>query len=94
VTGSSIAGIITATATVLTALGGLILALAVFLPTMRKTRELAERNQVTLDEVHVIVNQQRTDMQRYQRALIDALHKAGVDVPIDQSVDLSEPNTA
>lgn len=90
-TGSSIAGIITATATVLTALGGLILALAVFLPTMRKTAAIAEASRVAIDEVHVMVNQQRTDMQRYQRALIAALHRAGVEVPVDQSVDPAPP---
>jgi hypothetical protein len=86
-TGSSLAGIITAAASVLTALGGLFLALAVFLPTMRKTREIAEASRVAIDEVHVIVNQQWTDAQRYQRALIAALQRAGVDVPADQSVD-------
>ena len=86
---SSIAGIITASATVLTAAGGLLLALAVFLPQMRETRRIAEASKVTLDEVHVIVNQQRTDMQRYQRALIAALERAGVDIPEDQSVDKS-----
>jgi hypothetical protein len=90
-TGSSIAGIITAVATVLTAAGGLFLALAVFLPTMRKTREIAEASRAAIDEVHVIVNQQRTDAQRYQRALIAALNRAGVEVPADQSIDPSTP---
>lgn len=33
------------------------------------------------------MNQQRTDAMNYQRALINALHKAGIDVPVDQSVD-------
>jgi hypothetical protein len=35
--------------------------------------------------VHKIVNQQRTDMLRYQRALIVALKAHGVEVPDDQS---------
>jgi hypothetical protein len=89
-TGSSVAGIITASATVLTAAGGLFLALAVFLPTMRKTREIAEESRQQISAVHVIVNQQRTDMERYIRALTAALRSAGVEVPADQSIDPRE----
>ena len=36
--------------------------------------------------VHIIVNQQRTDAQRYQAVLVDALRSAGVSVPADQSL--------
>jgi hypothetical protein len=89
-TGSSVAGIITASATVLTAAGGLFLALAVFLPTMRKTREIAEESRTQISAVHVIVNQQRTDMERYIRALTARLRSAGVDVPADQSINPEE----
>lgn len=39
-----------------------------------------------LDDVHKIVNQQRTDMQRYQAVLLDALTKAGIEIPPDQSL--------
>ncbi len=39
-----------------------------------------------LDDVHRIVNQQRTDMQRYQEALVAALQRAGVDIPRDESL--------
>jgi hypothetical protein len=84
-TGSSVAGIITATATVLTALGGLVLAVNVLIPNLRATK----RAVAAMQEVHTIVNQQRTDAMRYQTALISALRKAGVDVPDDQS--LTEP---
>jgi len=83
---SSLAGIITAVATVVSAAGGLFLALAVFLPIMRETRVAARASVATLDEVHTIVNQQRTDMTNFNRALIRALNDAGVPVPIDQSV--------
>lgn len=39
-----------------------------------------------LDDVHKIVNQQRTDMQRYQAVLLAALRKAEVDIPPDESL--------
>ena len=39
-----------------------------------------------LDQVHVMVNQQRTDMQRYQTALVSALSEAGIPIPVDQSL--------
>ncbi len=74
-TGSSVAGIITAVATVLIALGGVITAVSVLLPILRGTRE-----------IHTIVNQQRTDMENFQRALIRALVDAGIPVPVDQSL--------
>lgn len=91
-TGSSVAGVITAVATVLTAAGGLFLALAVFLPALRKTQRDVEK-------VHVIVNQQRTDAKRYQERLIEALHSAGVPVPTDSSLrpkgeNLGDPQTS
>jgi hypothetical protein len=40
-----------------------------------------------LEQVHVIVNQQRTDMQRYQATLIAALIAARVPIPPDVSLD-------
>jgi hypothetical protein len=62
----TIAGMITALATMVTAFGGIYLGRRV-------------------QSVHKIVNQQRTDMLNYQRALIAALKNHGVDVPDDQS---------
>lgn len=85
----SAADIITAFATVLTAVGGLVLAFAVLLPILRKTKttEVAVvAALVATEQVHTMVNQQRTDAQRYQEALVRALHSAGVEVPIDQSI--------
>jgi hypothetical protein len=76
----SITGIITAFATVITALGGLILAIAVLLPLLRETRN-----------VHKIVNQQRTDMMRYQRALLALLKAHGIEPPVDQSLEPEPP---
>ncbi len=69
---------LTAIALLVTAVSGLVVSLTKFLPVVRAGR-------ATLDDVHVIVNQQRTDMERYQRALVTALQAAGLDVPVDQS---------
>jgi hypothetical protein len=80
---SSAAGIISAVAAVVTALALVLGALPALLKVLKSTRE-----------VHVIVNQQRTDMTRYQAALIRALNEAGITVPIDQSLpdeDLTRP---
>lgn len=81
------AGIITAAATLVLAvtalLGGITALVKVFLPIKRGTEE----NKAAIAEVHTIVNQQRTDMQRYQRALILTLESKGIEVPIDQSID-------
>lgn len=80
--GSSVAGVITACASVLTALGLLLTAVGVLVPILRKTRQV----QAAVGEVHVMVNQQRTDAQNYNRALADALRAAGIPVPADQSL--------
>jgi hypothetical protein len=73
---STVVGIITACATLATALGGTIGAFTLLLPLLRQTRE-----------VHKIVNQQQTDLRHYQRALVAALERAGIEVPVDQSLD-------
>jgi hypothetical protein len=79
---STLASVITAIAVCITAVGGVIAALTLFIPILRNTRTL--RNEVA--EVHTIVNQQRTDLQNWNRALVRALKDAGITVPIDQSV--------
>lgn len=94
---STFAGTVTAVATVITALGGLFLALAVFVPTLRETRKAVAASdkavlasaevKESIAEVHTIVNQQRTDMLNYQRALVRLLNKHGIEVPEDQSID-------
>jgi len=71
---STIAGIITAFATLITAVGGLIVAIKVLVPNFRETRK-----------IHTLVNKQYTDVQQFNKALISALVKAGIDVPEDQS---------
>jgi hypothetical protein len=72
----SLTGILTACGTLLTALGGLVLAVTVLIPLLRETKK-----------VHTIVNQQRSDMLRYQRALVAVLRAHHIDVPADQSAD-------
>jgi hypothetical protein len=81
-TGSSIAAVITAVATVLIALGGVITAVGVLLPILRVTRL-----------THRIVNQEKTDRENFNRALIRALNDAGVAVPIDQSLPADDAGT-
>jgi hypothetical protein len=82
------AELITAAATVVTACGGLVLALATLRTAQRTkiTEKVAKSTEAKVDEVHVIVNQRFTDLQRYTEALTRALVGAGVDVPIDQSI--------
>lgn len=70
----SLPAIITACAATLTAIGGLIVAFTLLLPILRQTKE-----------THKIVNQQQTDLRNYQRALIEALKEAHIQVPDDQS---------
>jgi hypothetical protein len=77
---STLAGIVSAfgiLGLLLTGFAALITALA--------TRRTSLRTEHKVDEVHTMVNQQRTDAQNYQRALIKALQAAGVAVPDDQS---------
>ena len=78
---STVAGIITAIAASITAVGGLTAALALLIPILRQVRE-----------VHTLVNQKASDDAVYQRDLIDALRKAGIDVPRDKS--LGKENSA
>ena len=68
------AAVATAAASVITAIGGIILSVAVLIPLYR-----------TSQSTHALVNQQRTDGINYQNALIRALKSAGVNVPVDQS---------
>jgi hypothetical protein len=71
----SITGIITAVAASFTALGGLLVSVRVLIPSLK-----------TAKDTHKIVNQQRTDMQNYNRALMRALKDHGIDLPVDQSI--------
>lgn len=78
----SITGIITAASTFVVAVGGLLATLVILIPLLRETRS-----------VHKIVNQQRTDLLRYQRALLATLRAHGIEPPADQSLEPG-PETA
>lgn len=73
-TASSLAGVITAFATLLTALGGLVVAIKVIIPMKTETKK-----------IHTLVNQQHTDLIRRITVLTRALVKEGIDIPEDQS---------
>jgi hypothetical protein len=81
---STLAGVITAIAAVFTAISLVITALAAWNRSKKVERKI--------DEVHTIVNQQRTDMQRYIRAQTALLRANGIEPPIDQSIDPEEVN--
>ena len=75
-TGSSLAGIVGAAAGVITSISLLLGAIPALIKVKRQTTS-----------IHHIVNQQRTDMQNWNRALVRALKDAGIEVPIDQSAE-------
>jgi hypothetical protein len=68
---------------VLTALGGLVLAFAVLIPTLRTTQT-----------THHLVNQTRTDMLRREEVLIAALQAGGIAIPPDPSLARPTPGEA
>ena len=80
---TTLVSIITATATFITA----VTALFAVLPAVLKLRAEVKAGRKEVGDVHKIVNQQRTDMMRYERALVLALKRAGVEVPVDQSIE-------
>jgi hypothetical protein len=74
--------------TMIIAAGGAVAVVKVWLPGKRT----AEQTKQQTIEIHQIVNQQRTDMQRYQAVLVQALHQHGITVPQDQStIDTTKP---
>jgi hypothetical protein len=73
--------IIAASATALTAIGGVVLAFSVLLPTLRVSKDAI----VKVEQVHQLVNSQHDALLTYQSALVGALKDADVVVPVDQS---------
>ena len=69
---STVVALVGAGAALVTAIGGLVASLTVFLPILREARA-----------VHTLVNQQHTDMKRYQRLLVMSLRQHGIEVPDD-----------
>jgi len=89
VTGSSVAGILTAIGSGFTGLSLTITAVAGLRPLLKKAKQV----EIKVDDVHRIVNQQRTDMMNYQAALMEAMKQAGVDIPVDQSAPRASKKT-
>jgi hypothetical protein len=79
---STLAQVVAAIGTIGTIIALLINALAAW--------RRSNRVEGKVDQVHVIVNQQRTDMQRYIRAQSALLREHGIALPIDQSIDPEE----
>lgn len=77
-----IAAIITAIATLITAIGGAIIAYTVLLPLLHKTKAI----EVKTDEVHTLVNSNHASMLRREEVLIAALQQAGVKIPPNQDI--------
>lgn len=68
------AAIITTGASVITALGGVIVAFTVLIPSLHIAKN-----------THTLVNQSHTNAINYQNALIRALKENNIEVPVDQS---------
>jgi len=84
-TSNTTANIISAIAAVFTAFSLVITAVALLWKAVQTGRKVDKvKDQVGL--VHTIVNQQRTDAQRYNIALTQLLKEHGIDVPVDQSL--------
>lgn len=90
---STAAGIITASAAVFTSLALVITAIAGLIAARRVGRKV-DAVETKVNDVHVLVNgaseearQEARDRKNYQRALIGALLKHGIEVPEDQSAD-------
>jgi hypothetical protein len=82
-------GIITAVGTVLTALALVITALT----ERRRSKRLeakVDHAVKTGDENHVMLNQQRTDMERWIRVLERTVTEGGLTMPINQAIDPSK----
>jgi hypothetical protein len=74
-----VTSVITSIASLITSAALFIGAFAVILPQVRRTK-------ASVDDVHQIVNQQRTDAKNYNNLLEDSLRSAGIDVPPDVSL--------
>lgn len=73
--------IIGALATVFTAIGGLVLAFSVLIPTLRASKDAV----VKVAEVHQLVNSAHDAILEYQATLVGALRDAEVAVPADET---------
>jgi len=72
------------------AVGVLITTISTAILTLRRVRETKEVLRQDVQDVHKIVNQQRTDMLAYQEKLVTSLVAAGLHVPEDTSLKPSK----
>ena len=81
---------------IITALTALVAAVGVVLVNLKTAKVVKDVTVVKDDVSHVkvLVNQQKTDSDKYQAELINTLQRAGVDIPDDQSQSLSEQQAA
>lgn len=88
-TGAEWASVIAAIGTAVSAiLAGLVVLLH---RDIKVTQTEVESTKQQVEEVHTIVNQERTDSVAYRLLLTDTLRRAGVKVPVDPSVDTPTP---
>lgn len=71
---------------ILGAVGVLITSIVGAIVTLRRVEDTKKVLKEEVQEVHKIVNQQRTDMLSYQEKLVGALVSAGIHVPTDESL--------
>jgi hypothetical protein len=71
------------------AIGVLVTTLTTAIVTLRRVDATKEVLRKDVQDVHKIVNQQRTDMLSYQEKLIGSLVAAGIHVPEDKSLKRS-----
>jgi putative exporter of polyketide antibiotics len=90
------AAIITAIASLFTALGLLITAFTVLIPLLRKTKAIEERQEVVVaktEHMTKLVNSNHMAMLRREEVLIAALQSAGIVIPPNEEIK-KEPKPA
>jgi len=75
------AAIIAAIGALFTAIGGVVMAISVLVPTMRASKVAVDK----VEEVHQLVNSSHTALLQYQARLVGALRDADMVVPTDHS---------
>lgn len=78
------AAIITAVATLVTAVGGAIIAFTVLIPLLHRTKAIDAKT----SHVAELVNSNHAAMLRREEVLIKALQRAGIDIPPNADIAL------
>jgi predicted tellurium resistance membrane protein TerC len=80
---SSVASVVTAIATSVTTVGGVILTWKGLIPAIRTGKDTLR----TAEETHHLVNQSRTDAAKYTQDLTDLLQSHDISIPHDKSLE-------